>query len=296
MDLQKEMTFTCRNVCALYLEDYGLFTFSLSPFSNAKPIGTLQDQHLTFDIDGLSVKLVSMYHLLPNPKYRGKTMPVYAKHDAQYDFGRLNRKGPGYKWARYYNGSQGEVPKNMGGWGLWNKDFVIYNYALLDFYRYEGLYHQDPKPALSFGSIDIELNGQKLANAMCINPVFLDISMKDDDIVEISRTNSDESFAFSFLPFEGASQIAHVEGNEITVQTPAGLLKVQSVEDILHTRTGTIWFAYHPLTRKFQTPIQNPFYFIRMTRNVYMKQNNAGKRNNLFDSLISKVLGEFMQK
>jgi hypothetical protein len=239
---KEKQTIGCRQVCLIYLESFGLLTFSLKPFADAKPAGTIHNAVMDIHVRGLKFRVVSMYKIIPRESFINKEVPVYVKHDPQYDKGRLNQESSDYKWTALKEGLQGYLNIGQNADGSYKSIF----HAFGSVEKYEDLYINFPKPAVSFGNILVELNGERSKNIRFMYWPIEYAPFGDDDVIQFGNYDTGRDFSFSLYPFEGASQIAHVEGNKLTVQTPEGLMRITSVENILKTESGLLWFKYRP--------------------------------------------------
>lgn len=233
-------TFNVEKIGVIYLVDIGLVTFSLQPFADAKPIGTVKGKELILNLSNTPLHLTSQFDILV--KAQGKPILVYGKQDIGYEIERLLGLAPEYKNVSYrstatsFEGDQ-------------------YTFSISNINWYETLYATRPKPGLTFSRPTIQLENlvipppMFLSHTQSINNRSLDtIHTKDHDILSLMGLETYGLFQFSLHPFKNATQSAQVEGNRLRVQTAVGLLQITTSENILLTETGTIWFTLIPST------------------------------------------------
>jgi hypothetical protein len=280
-----------KNICALFIDGYGMFTFSLEPFYDAKPIGTIQGQMLQVQIEGLQVAIRSMYDIVTQKTQYEQAIPVYVKYDRHYNFGRLIGRVPEYQQVRGWWGGVAQIMTYKSSFPFIGKIIPdrMKEYALGDMKKYEDMYPNYPKPSISLGDVKIELGGKKVDAARFLGALFDFEAPKDDDLIEFRSMG--ECFSFSLYPFEGASHTAKVVEKEIVVETPKGLMRINSIENILKDETGLLWFKYQPPKTK-QTEIR-PADVSRLGFAIFRRSKEGYKASLLGEKLIKN--GEHQQ-
>lgn len=231
-------TFNIEHIGVIYLQNMGLITFSLKPFSDAKPIGKVEGKEITLSLPTQKMRLISMFDVLI--KSAGKTHVLYAKQDLQYDYRKLIGTAPDYQ-----NVSTLQMATSFGG-----KQYKTI-FGITKTSTYEALYPKRPKPPLAIHYTSIQV-GDKVFNANPDQPqrqMWLskgNQTHKVKDIVTLNGLASLGLFQFSLLPFKNATKTAWVNGNTLQVETEVGLLKIISSENILLTETGNLWFLFTP--------------------------------------------------
>jgi hypothetical protein len=206
----------------------GLFVFSLKPFAGASKAGFVKDNTLSFHVGQYEVQIENQSPILVKDQFRGKSVPIYAKLDAQYN---KNPNTP-KPLPRYKQNVANEIEGSP-------------YFVLFEAFDYEEYYKQMDKPALSLWNPNVNLNGEGY-NMLMFNGNMAGGEMGsvcDCDLIYFHKEDG-ALFALSAQPFDQAQPIAIVKGNTLSVPTPEGLMTITSSEDILLQHSGKIWFAY----------------------------------------------------
>jgi|GEM_PF-3049781 len=244
-----QTTFNIERIGVIYLQNMGLITFSLKPFSDAKPIGKVEGKEITINLPTQKMRLVSMFDVLI--KAADKTHVLYAKQDLQYDYRKLIGTAPDYQHVntlQMATSFEGKPEKTIFG--------------ITKTSTYEALYPKRPKPPLAIHYTSIQVADQ-IFTANLGQPQGQMWLLKGDetpttkDIVTLKGLESLGLFQFSLLPFQNATKTAWVNGNTLQVETEVGLLQITSSEDILLTETGNLWFLFTPSTPSQKEEVQH---------------------------------------
>jgi hypothetical protein len=221
-------------ISVFFLDHYGLFMFSLEPFSDSKRVGKIEGKNLTVQIDGLDLRIESMYDMLIEPIFYGKTVPVYVKHDGNYSFEKFRSEILEYKSDAHFEPSMYET--NMPLFDepqYWGRTDVTH---VSDLYRIE----RKPNLAFKYPKIRRGNESWRLEEMNLLDDCY----QYDDKDQYVFYHSPIGMFIFSFLPFEDAKQTAVVEGNLLKVPTPKGEVIIESEKPILNHGDGKIWFKY----------------------------------------------------
>ncbi|HRK72672.1 MAG TPA: hypothetical protein PLL64_00235, partial [Rhodothermales bacterium] len=186
-------TFNVNKIGVIYLLDIGLVTFSLQPFADAKPIGTVQGKELALNMPNTPLRLTSQFDILV--KAQGKPNLVYVKQDVGYKIERLLGLESEYKntpfrsMASSFSGNQ-------------------YTFAISDINQYETLYTARPKPGLTFSRPTIQLENLVIPPSIFMAPTQSvsrnfpgTFPIEDRNILSLMGLEAYGLFQFSLHPF-----------------------------------------------------------------------------------------------